>query len=162
MPTGVLFVCLGNICRSPIAEGIFIHLARERNASHLFRVESAGTGGWHVGELPDRRAIAVAAKHGLRLTSRAQQVDPAAHFKAFDWLIPMDRANRDDLFQLGAPPERVRLLRSFDPALAAAAEHHLDVPDPYYGGDSGFDEVYAMSRAACGGLLDFLFTRIER
>lgn len=161
MPTGILFVCLGNICRSPIAEGVLLHLARERHQSDRLRIQSAGTGGWHASEAPDPRAQAVARKHGLTLVSRAQQVNPAKHFDpsrgGFDWLIPMDRANRDDLLRLGAPPQRVRLLRSFDPALQGVAESKLDVPDPYSGSDQGFDIVYSMIHSACEGLFQHVF-----
>ncbi|MBL8744856.1 MAG: low molecular weight phosphotyrosine protein phosphatase [Phycisphaerae bacterium] len=161
MPTGVLFVCLGNICRSPIAEGVFLHLARERNLVDQVRVESAGIGGWHVGEPPDRRAQAASQRRGIQLLSRAKQVDAARYFDpargGFDRLIAMDRANRDALLRLGAPRDRLHLLRAFDPRLADAPDHLLDVPDPYYGGDEGFDEVFTMIRDACDGLLRDLF-----
>lgn len=149
--TSVLFVCLGNICRSPLAEGVFLHLARERGVDGAFRVDSCGTGGWHAGERPDPRSLAVAKKHGVELPGRARKYDPPAD-NALDWLIPMDVSNRDDLLDAGAPKERVRLLRSFD----AARSGPLDVPDPYYGGPGGFDEVYEMVRAACAGMLDEL------
>lgn len=163
-PIGVLFVCLGNICRSPLAEGLFIHMARARGALHRFRVDSAGTGRWHVGNPADPRSIAVARKHGVELPSRARQVDPDSDFfdpldpdiPGFDWLIAMDQSNAARLIELGAPPPRVRLMRSFDPALAGKPEHHLEVPDPYYGGEQGFDDMYAMLHAACLGMLDTL------
>ena len=154
--TGVLFVCLGNICRSPLAEGVFMHLARERGALERFRIDSCGTGGWHVGSPPDKRARAVAARHGVELPSRARKLDPASDFGSFDLLIPMDTANKRDLLDEGARSECVRLLRSFDPALRGMADHDLQVPDPYYGGDDGFNEVFAMVRDACAGMLDEL------
>lgn len=154
--TGILFVCLGNICRSPLAEGVFTHLARVRGVDNLFVVESCGTGGWHVGEPPDARSIDVARKNKIELISRARTLEPAEDFERFDLLVPMDRQNRKDLIAEGAPPDRVRLLRSFDPALAGADEHALDVPDPYWDEEDGFDAVFAMIRSACTGMLDEL------
>lgn len=155
-PTRILFVCLGNICRSPLAEGVFVHLARERGVAERFVVDSAGTGHWHVGELPDPRARAVAQKNGVVLPSRARQVEPAsdcsAHGAGWDWLVGMDRSNCSNLVRLGAPKERVRLLRSFDPALAGHHEREQEVPDPYTD-DGMFDEVFAMVRAACVGMI---------
>ncbi len=154
--TGILFVCLGNICRSPLAEGVFLHLARERGIAERFLVDSAGTGSWHVGEQPDVRARAVAQRNRVQLVHRARVVDPASDVKRFHWLIPMDRANLRDLLDLGAPRDRTRLLRSFDPSLAGKADHELEVPDPYYGGEHGFDEVFRMVWNACVGLHDML------
>lgn len=159
---GVLFVCLGNICRSPLAEGVFIHLARQRGVLERFRIDSAGTGHWHVGRPADPRSRAVAQKHGVELVSCARQVDPRSDFAdpadpdapGFDWLIAMDRSNASWLVSAGAPRDRVRLLRSFDPALAGHAEYDLDVPDPYLGADRGFDDCYAMVLAACDGMLN--------
>lgn len=155
-PTGVLFVCLGNICRSPLAEGVFLHLARERDALERFRVDSCGTGGWHAGEPADSRAQAVARRHGVTLPSRARRLDSPADFERFDLIVPMDRANLRDLLDEGAPAERTRLLRSWDPALADRSEGDLEVPDPYYGGAEGFNEVFRMVRDACAGMLDDL------
>lgn len=159
-PTRVLFVCLGNICRSPLAEGAFIELARRRGVSDRFLADSAGTGHWHIGSLPDHRSRAVARKHGLELTHRARIIAPERDFSgAFDWLIAMDRENRRDLLSLGAPAPRVRLLRSFDPDLAGRSEHELDVPDPYTEGPEAFDEVWRQVLAAGQGLLDWLSRR---
>jgi protein-tyrosine phosphatase len=163
-PVSVLFVCLGNICRSPVAEGVFIHLAQERGVLDRFRVDSAGTGHWHVGRPADPRSLAVAERHCVFLPSRARQVDPASDFPAttspettgFDLLIGMDRDNCAALRALGAPAERVGLLRGFDPALAGEPLHRLDVPDPYYGGPEGFEHMYEMIHAACAGLLSAL------
>jgi protein-tyrosine phosphatase len=150
--TGVLFLCLGNICRSPLAEGIFIHRATERGVIDRFRVDSAGTGGWHAGDRPDPRSIAVAEKHGVHLPGRARRLEGTADGSAFDLIIAMDRQNAADAVEMGVPTERVRLMRSFD----AKAEPEAEVPDPYYGGDRGFDDVYAMLVRACDGLLDHL------
>jgi protein-tyrosine phosphatase len=153
---GVLFVCLGNICRSPIAEGIFLHLASARGIADRFDVDSAGMGGWHAGERADPRALAVAARHSVVLPSRARQINPRRDWARFQHFIAMDRQNQSDLIRAGAPGDRVRLLRSFDPALRATSGVDLDVPDPYTGPDEGFDEVFAMSMSACAGLLEHL------
>ena len=153
---GLLFVCLGNICRSPLAEGVFLHLAQERGVRDRFDVDSCGIGHWHVGERPDGRAIAVAEKNGVELPSLARRVAPATDFERFDLLLAMDGSNRHALVRLGAPADRVRMMRSFDPTLSDARGEELDVPDPYYGGDAGFDRVFEMLVRACGGLLDEL------
>lgn len=148
--TSVLFICLGNICRSPLAEGIFTHLAVQRNLSHKFRIDSCGTGGWHVGNPPDPRSILVASKYNIDLTNlRARQFDPKHDPIEFDWLIPMDTTNQREIIKLGAPKDKVRLMRSFDSTLTGTH----DVPDPYYGGDDGFDKVYEMLVRACEGML---------
>lgn len=153
-PTGVLFVCLGNICRSPLAEGVFLHLLQERALAGRYHVDSCGTGGWHVGEPPDPRSLAIAHKYGIKLVSVGRKLDPLEDFERFKWIIPMDRQNRKDLLTEGAPKNRVRLLRSFDPALRSASEKELDVPDPYWDEDDGFEAVYHMIRAACEGMLE--------
>ncbi|MCW5768922.1 MAG: low molecular weight phosphotyrosine protein phosphatase [Phycisphaeraceae bacterium] len=153
---GVLFVCMGNICRSPLAEGIFLHLASERGVRDRFLVDSAGTGAWHTGEPADPRSIAVALARGVHLPSIARQVDPESDFERFDLILAMDRSNRTGLLNLGAPSERVRLMRSFDSTLRGAPEDELDVPDPYYGRGDGFVRVYDMLHRATTGLLDEL------
>ncbi len=153
---GVLFVCLGNICRSPLAEGIFIHLARERAVLDRFLVDSCGTGGWHVGGPADHRSIAIARKYGIELTSIARQFHAARDLARFPWLMAMDRSNARSLLAAGADPSRVRLMRSFDPALQGRPDHELDVPDPYEWPGDGFDEVYKMLRSSCEGLLETL------
>lgn len=153
-PVRLCFVCLGNICRSPLAEGIFLHLARERGVAGRFAVDSSGTGGWHIGNPPDPRSIAVAEKHGVHLPSVARKFHPE-DIDRFDLFLAMDSSNRDTLIDHGVPPDRVRLVRGFD-AAHAGTPAPPDVPDPYYGGDDGFDDVYAMLVAACGGLVDEL------
>lgn len=158
---GVLFVCLGNICRSPLAEGVFRHLLIARGVSGRFHVDSCGTGGWHVGEPPDRRSAAVAKKYGIQLECVGRKLDPWEDFERFDWLIPMDRQNKRDLLTEGAPEKRVRLLRSFDPALRSAHESKLDVPDPYWDENDGFEKVYQMIRSACEGMLEELTGRLS-
>lgn len=159
--TGVLFVCLGNICRSPLAEGIFIDMARRRKVLELFDIDSCGTGSWHVGEPADHRSQAVAKRHGIELMCVGRQLDPSRDFERFDWMIAMDRSNMRNMIKAGAPGHRVRLMRSFDPAMEKAREHELDVPDPYDWPGDGFESVYQMLHSACGGLLEFLLAQRE-
>jgi protein-tyrosine phosphatase len=154
--TGVLFVCLGNICRSPLAKALFVRHAVERGVADRFVVDSCGTGDWHVGGPADRRSVAVAARNGTPMSHTARQIDPRADFERFDWIIAMDRANVDTLLGLGAPAGRTALLGSFDPLRAGLPPHQQEVPDPYHGTDRAFDEVYTMTSAACAGLLETL------
>ncbi len=138
----ILFVCLGNICRSPLAEGIMKHLTRGRRDFHI---ASAGTGAWHVGELPDSRMRDTAQKHGIKLVSRAQQVTPELA-SAYDLVLAMDLANLRNLRRMGIP---CMLLRDFDPE----AMNDAEVPDPYYGGQRGFEEVFEIVERCCIELL---------
>lgn len=144
---GVLFVCLGNICRSPLAEGIFLHKLKQRGLDHRFRIDSAGTGDWHAGELPDPRARAIAAKYGIELPSRARQVQ-REDFDSFHHLICMDESNRRTLRDWGAPGSKLRLMLEVDPAAKLR-----EVPDPYYGGEDGFEYVYRLLDSASEALL---------
>ena len=148
----ILFVCMGNICRSPTAEGVMRRLVEEEGLD--IEIDSAGTGGWHAGEPPDERATLAARRRGVTLEGAARQVT-ADDYRRFDLLIALDRSNLRELIAR-APDEdaaeRVRLLREFDPAAAG----DLDVPDPYYGGDRGFETVLDMVEAACRGLIDEL------
>ena len=149
--TSVLFICLGNICRSPLAEGIFQHLVEERGLSDRFLIDSAGTGGWHVGERPDPRSVKVAAEHGVELTGAARRLE-AEDLRSFDHVIVMDRQNLRDVKnvqKIHGGDGVIRLLREFD----ADAGKDLDVPDPYYGGPDGFERVYRMVHRSCEGLL---------
>ena len=150
--TRVLFVCLGNICRSPLAEGVFRELIREEAVDHRYQVDSAGTGAWHVGEPADRRSRAVAQKHGIALEGRARQVSDE-DFRDFDVIIAMDRENQGNLERIrNGGSARLHLLREFDPE----AEDDAEVPDPYYGGPGGFDEVYDIVHRSCVELLEAL------
>ena len=149
-PTRILFVCLGNICRSPLAEGVFRSLADARGVGGDFEVDSAGTSGYHGGEPPDARMREVAEANGVRLDSRARAVD-AADFERFDHILCMDERNHAALLARGAPAHKLRLLLSVDPSLAMR-----EVPDPYYGGDDGFHAVYRLVHGACAALLDEL------
>ena len=153
-PYRLLFVCLGNICRSPLAKAIFEHHAQQRSVAEHFQLDSCGTGGWHEGADADPRSKAVAGLHGVAMTHAARQVRPASDFTRCDLLLAMDHANQRDLIALGAPAPRVALIRAFDPTLHDVRGHELDVPDPYYGGDDGFERVFQMLDAACVGLLD--------
>jgi protein-tyrosine phosphatase len=152
----LLFICLGNICRSPLAKAIFVHQATQRGMLGRFKIDSCGTGGWHAGGPADPRSVMVAAKNGVTLEHVARQVCED-DFERFDLLLAMDQKNHSDLIDLGAPREKIKLFRSFDPTLAdvvaAGAMHKLDVPDPYYGGHDGFDRVYDMVWRASEGLL---------
>jgi protein-tyrosine phosphatase len=151
--TSVLFVCLGNICRSPLAEGVFRDLVEKAGLSESFHIESAGTGSWHVGEPPDSRATMVASRYGVTLASRAQQVTEE-QLARFDYVIAMDRDNLSALERMvstsGTAPE-LHLLREFDPTRTGE-----EVPDPYYGGASGFETVYEMVHRSCEGLLEHI------
>jgi len=150
----VLFVCLGNICRSPLAEGVFRHVLDERKISDRFLVDSAGTGSWHVGESPDHRSARSAATHGVILTGHARQVQPE-DFRRFEYILAMDQSN---LIHLQEYRDRVGgeaalyLLREFDPEGGPGAE----VPDPYYGGPNGFEEVYNIVDRSCRALLNHI------
>ncbi len=148
----LLFVCLGNICRSPTAEGVMRALVAEQGLQETIEIDSAGTGSWHVGSAPDARATDAARARGLVLEGAARQVSPA-DLEHFDLLLAMDAENARELRALAQDDEqraKVRLLREFD----AESTGDLDVPDPYYGGAGGFDEVLDLVQAACAGLLE--------
>jgi protein-tyrosine phosphatase len=157
--TRLLFVCLGNICRSPTAECVMRDLVTREGLEGEIELDSAGTGAWHVGSPPDTRATAAAAQRGIALQGSARQVT-RADFDSFDLVLAMDSSNLRELRRL-APGEteraKIRLLREFDPASAGAGAgagaEDLDVPDPYYGGDDGFERVLELVQAACAGLL---------
>jgi protein-tyrosine phosphatase len=155
----ILFVCAGNICRSPTAEGVMRRLVADAGLDGAVEVESAGTGGWHAGEPPDARATAAAARRGIALAGAARRVTEA-DFEHFDLILAMDRENLGELRAIvpgQRAPAKVGLLREFDPASAGGED--LDVPDPYYGGARGFETVLDLVAAACTGLLDDLRAR---
>jgi protein-tyrosine phosphatase len=149
----ILFVCLGNICRSPTAEGVMRHVLRDEGLEDRVEVDSAGTGGWHVGASPDERATEAAARRSITLEGEARKCAPR-DFEVFDLILAMDEENRRDLIDMapdGDAAAKVRMLREFDPGSDGAAD--LDVPDPYYGGDEGFEHVLDLVEAATRGLV---------
>lgn len=152
----VLFVCLGNICRSPTAHGIFARQVEEAGLTSCIRVDSCGTGAWHVGEPPDARATAAARLRGYDLTPlRARQFE-SRDFERFDVILAMDRSNLSHLEAL-RPADFSGTLSLFLDYHPAATTR--EVPDPYYGGDRGFEEVLDLVEAASRGLLEALRTR---
>ncbi|MGH7468743.1 MAG: low molecular weight protein-tyrosine-phosphatase [Longimicrobiales bacterium] len=148
---GVVFVCLGNICRSPLAEGVFRHLVKEHGLLHRFEIDSAGTSSYHEGDPPDARSAEVARRRGIELTGRARPLR-RPDLERFDFIMVMDQENHAAVARLSAGRTlkgRLHLLREFDPD----ADGNLDVPDPYYGGASGFERVHDMVERACTQLL---------
>lgn len=146
----ILFVCLGNICRSPAAEGVLRAKANERGLK--MTIDSAGTGGWHAGDPPDPRMVRAAARRGYKLDHiRARQVE-LADFYMFDYLLAMDLRNQSELLAM-APPNRECDIRLF---LDFADGPERETPDPYYGGDRGFDRVLDLIENGVEGLLDHL------
>ena len=146
----VLFVCTGNICRSPLAEAVFKDLLERRGLDRRYEVDSAGTHGWHEGEPADPRTIKVGARHGLRVDSVARGLS-AADFERFDVLVAMDRGHLREM-RARCPKAlhgKLVLMPDYDPERA-----RRDVPDPYYGGENGFEEVYRILDRCCRGLLD--------
>ncbi|HYH29834.1 MAG TPA: low molecular weight protein-tyrosine-phosphatase [Pseudonocardia sp.] len=146
----IVFVCTGNICRSPIAEKVFVHELERAGLADSVRVSSAGTGGWHIGSPADERAAAVLRGGGYAVEHAARQVD--AEQLGADLIVALDHSHRRALQSMVPEPDRVRLLRSFDPDAPPGAE----VPDPYYGEDRGFDDVLAMIRAAMPGMVEWV------
>jgi protein-tyrosine phosphatase len=149
MPTSVLFVCLGNICRSPLAHGLFeAHLATCGRAD-AFAVDSAGTSGYHAGEAPDPGSIREAARHGLDITGQRSRPLVARDFDRFDFIIAMDTSNLRAIRRMGnLPPERLFRILEFDSEALS-----FDVPDPWGGGEGGFRDVYAMLERSMAPLL---------
>jgi protein-tyrosine phosphatase len=154
----VLFVCLGNICRSPLAEVIVRAAAVRRGLAH-YHFESAGTGDWHIGGPADPRSAAKAREYGLDLGAhRAQQVT-ALNCGNWDWLVAMDADNRRQLLQMGADASCILMMRQFERGGAESGNVIADVPDPYYGGPDGFEHAYRMLAANAEALLDYLESR---
>ncbi|MCC5926504.1 MAG: low molecular weight phosphotyrosine protein phosphatase [Bacteroidetes bacterium] len=152
-PYRINFVCLGNICRSPTAEGVFQHLVTEDELDEYFEIDSAGTGSWHVGNPANSKSQEVANQHGVKLFSRARQAVPS-DLEYFDLVVAMDHSNAADLQTMVVKPEqddKIVLLRDFDPDPDDGA-----VPDPYYGGMDGFKKVFDIVYRSCRALLDDL------
>ncbi|MBL95359.1 MAG: phosphotyrosine protein phosphatase [Magnetovibrio sp.] len=148
--TSVLFVCLGNICRSPLAEGVFTKLVSDNRLAKQVSVDSAGTGSWHTGNPPDKRAQTTALVHGIDISGfRARQVS-LRDFDRFEYIIAMDNSNKSDLLNLSpkSAVHRVQLFMDFSSEFFSK-----EVPDPYYGGDEGFEQVFSMIETGSSGLL---------
>ena len=170
LPVRILFVCLGNICRSPSAEAVMRALVREQGLQDLIEVDSAGTGDWHVGQRPDPRAAAAAARRGISLDGVARQVE-VADFETFHLILAMDESNAIALEEIApdaAAAAKVRLLREFERGGSEVRQARsrpaadLDVPDPYHGGESGFECVLDLIEGACAGVLRELERAIGR
>ena len=153
MKTKVLFVCLGNICRSPMAEGLFINKVHSLGIQDEFTIDSAGTAGYHAGGLPDQRMRETAKRRGIELRSRARQILPSDLLE-FDIILAMDDSNYDNILQLSNGnhhAEIIKMGKFFD-------ESEPDVPDPYYGGQKGFEDVFDMLDKSCDNLLEYINT----
>lgn len=150
----IMFVCTGNICRSPLAEAVFEQLAEEAGLGEHFHVESSGTTAYHVGQAADERMRSVAASHGVRIHNRSKQLT-ARDLAEYDLILAMDRSNLREIRYIAESEgvlDKVKLFRSFDPKGGPEAE----VPDPYYGGRSGFERVYEMVDRTSHRLLKLL------
>ena len=155
----ILFVCLGNICRSPLAEGIFKHKVKQRGLANKIKVDSCGTSGWHVGEDPDKRSIEVAEKFAITLDHKGRQF-VKNDFQDFDYIIAMDASNFYDVKRLSDNENgyEIHLIRDFEDN---EAQKGLDVPDPYFGGKQGFDDVYDILNRTCENFLDYVVKKEE-
>ena len=154
----VIFVCMGNICRSPMAEMVLRKQLRETGMQDTVLVDSAGTGDWHVGDPADRRARNALELRGYPYDHQARQFDPAWFFER-DLIIALDRENLHDLKRLAPTPSHasaIRLLREFD-----ASAEAVDVPDPYYGAAAGFDEVLDQIEHSCAGVVDYVGNQLQ-
>lgn len=138
MKTKILMVCLGNICRSPLAEGIL----KSKLPESAFLVDSAGTGAWHAGEQPDKRSIAVAKKHGIDLTDQRARQFKMADFEIFDYIYVMDKSNYDNVVKLATTTEAIQKVKLI--LNEPFPNTNQEVPDPYYGGDDGFENVFQL------------------
>lgn len=147
----VLFVCMGNICRSPTAEGVFRHLVKQQNLEHMIETDSAGTHAYHVGEPPDHRAQLTADGRGIDLSDLRARRATSSDFEEFDYVLAMDKDNYSILKSISPAgfESRLKLFLGFAPQLKTK-----EVPDPYYGGDKGFDAVFDMVEVASQGLLN--------
>ena len=156
----VCFVCLGNICRSPLAQGVFEALVKEEGLQDRIIISSAGVSAWHVGNPPDARMQQTALDHGIHLNSRARQFQ-SSDFEKIDLVLAMDHSNLSALKQMSAEPElqdKLFLFRSFDPQ----HNNDLEVPDPYYGGGKGFETVYQIVVRTCPKILYHLIALLAK
>lgn len=155
----LLFVCLGNICRSPMAEGVFRSVAAEEGVLDRFEIDSAGLGNWHVGQAPDNRAQHAARNRGVDISGQSARQVTKADFARFDLLLAMDSANLDELTRLAPRAARHKVRPFLDFAPHAATK---DVPDPFFGGSAGFDHALDLIEAASRGLLADLLSAEAR
>lgn len=147
----ILFVCLGNICRSPQAEALCQSYVDAQGLNHFFELQSAGTGSWHIGKGADQRSAQVAKSHGVDLSAhRAQQVN-RQNISQWDEFVAMDRCNYDDLLCMGVDPQQLILMRFSD--------EEKDVPDPYYGGEQGFEDVFQLLERNAAVVMQHLFEK---
>jgi len=150
----ILFVCMGNICRSPSAEAVFTSLVNDRGLTGLFEIDSAGTGGWHVGKNADKRMIDHASKRGYDLTSIARKFNPNVDFDKFDMIIVMDDENKSNLFDIvrsEADKKKIHKMTDY-----RKLWNYDEIPDPYYGGEEGFELTLDLLEDSCQGLLEKL------
>ncbi len=158
MPYKLLFVCLGNICRSPSAENIMNYLIQQQGLDGQIICDSAGTSSYHIGASPDRRMRSAAARRGIKLVGEARQFD-VSDFEKFDLILAMDKENYNDILKLDRENlyrDKVRLMCDF------ATQHQTkEVPDPYYGGEAGFDRVIDLLLDACDGLLQETLSHLK-
>ena len=147
----VVFVCMGNICRSPTAEGVFRHAVKAKNLQDVIKIDSAGTHAYHIGESPDSRSQATAKLRGVDISAQRARKVEANDFERFDYVIAMDRSNYESLKVLATPEQqkRLHLFMSF-----TSAWENTEVPDPYYGAGDGFTTVFDMVQSASEGLLE--------
>jgi protein-tyrosine phosphatase len=153
--TSVLFVCLGNICRSPTAEGVFRALVESRGLAGSIKIDSAGTSDWHIGERPDPRAIEAAGTRGIDLTGLRGRQAIARDFSEFDYVIAMDHENYTNLSRLATPEQQEKLYLFLE---FAEGVSEVEVPDPYFGSAGGFPHVLDLIENASQGLLDHILT----
>lgn len=157
-PYKICFVCLGNICRSPTADGIFRHLVREHDLQDYFEVDSAGTSAYHIGESADNRSQRTASSHGISLDSRARRFK-ASDLDDFDLILAMDNQNLKNVQQMASKEQMAKIgqMRDFDPQPGNG-----EVPDPYQGGPEGFENVFQIVKRSCENLLDELESHVEK
>ncbi len=152
-PYKLIFVCLGNICRSPTGEGVFQHLVNERGLQSYFQVDSAGTSAFHIGEPANSKSQWTANQHGIKLNSKASRFT-MRDLEEYDLILAMDHDNLQNIQKLdknGKYADKIKLMRDFDPTPGDGS-----VPDPYYGGIQGFENVFQMVLRSCNNLLDEL------